>query len=165
MFAGWAALETRWSALEAEKATKAAVWLQLMNDYEAPEMLTSMKELRAWQQTNPKDFANLFKAMLLTQPKTAAEQHQVDTLDQDRRRVSGFFSRLETLCEGGIIDEQFARKAFGGGTYRFLIDVEKPMQHAKAEALLETKSFSQEDKVAADKREIEVLSFYARVLH
>ncbi len=165
LFAGWAAFETRESAVEANKSTRAAVWLQLLNEYEAPEMLASMKELRAWQQQRPGDFANAFEKLLVKSPKTDEEQHLVDSLDQDRRRVAGFFTTVQTLCEGGIIDETFAKKTFGGSTYRFLLDVEIPMQDAKTEAMVETKSMSLEDKAAGDKREKESVEFYKRVLN
>jgi hypothetical protein len=165
LFAGWAALETRYSALEANRATKAVVWLQLLNEYEAPEMLSSMKELRAWQQQDPNNFADAFEKLLLKSRKTDQEERLVEALDLDRRRVSGFFINIQTLCQGGIIDERFAKDAFGGSTYRFLIDVVVPMENAKAEAMIKTNSFSAEDKAAADKREKELLQFYARVLH
>ena len=165
LFAGWAALETRNSALEASKATKASVWLQLLNEYEAAEMLASMKELRAWQQQRPKDFADAFEKLLVKPQKSEEEKRLVDALDLDRRRVAGFFTTVQTLCEGGVIDEGFAKKAFGGSTYRFLVDVEIPLQDAKAQALVETKSMSQEDRAAGQKNEKLTLEFYERVFH
>jgi hypothetical protein len=165
LFAGWAAFETQKSAFEANKATKAAVWLQLLNEYQATEMLASMKELRQWQQQRPKDFAAAFEDLLLKTQKTEEEKRLTEALDADRRRVAGFFTTLETLCEGGIIDETFARRTFGGSTYRFLIDVEVPMQDAKTDAMLKTHTINPEDKAAADKREKEELEFYANVLH
>jgi hypothetical protein len=161
--AGWAALETQQSVLESSKATKAGVWLQLLNQYEAPEMLSAMKELRKWQQDHPSDFASAFEKLLTKQNRTADEQHLVDILDSDRRRVAGFFGNVKTLCEGNIIDEDFAKRTFGGGTYRFLADVELPMQHAKLEAMFETKALSQEDEAAANQREKEEIEFYKRV--
>jgi hypothetical protein len=165
LFAGWAALETRESALEANRATKASVWLQLLNEYESAEMLASMKELRAWQQQRPKDFADAFERLLVKAQKTDEEKRLVDALDLDRRRVAGFFTTVQTLCEGGIVDETFAKRSFGGSTYRFLVDVEIPMQDAKADAMVETKSMSLEDKAIGKKREKETLQFYERVFH
>jgi hypothetical protein len=165
LFAGWAALETRNSALEANKATKASVWLQLLNEYESPEMLASMKELRAWQQQRPKDFADAFEKLLVKPQKSDEEKRLADALDLDRRRVAGFFMTVQTLCEGGVIDEGFAKKAFGGSTYRFLVDVEVPMQDAKTQAMIESKSMSQEDKAAAQAGEKHDLEFYDRVFH
>jgi hypothetical protein len=64
LFAGWAALETRSSAIEANRATRASVWLQVLGEYGSPEILASMKELRAWQQQRPEDFAETFKVLL-----------------------------------------------------------------------------------------------------
>jgi len=165
LFAGWAAFETRQAELEASRATRASVWLQLLNQYESPEILASMKELRNWQQQRPNDFENAFEKLLVKSNRTEEEQHTVDALDLDRRRVAGFFTTLQILCEGGIIDENFAKKSFGGSTYRFLIDVEIPMQRAKAKAMVETKSMSVEDETNAEKRNEEVIQFYQRVLH
>lgn len=124
-----------------------------------------MKELRAWQQRKPSDFALTFEKLLVKANRTDEEQHLTDALDLDRRRVAGFFAKVQTLCEGGIVDESFAKKSFGGSTYRFLLDVELPMQEAKAKAMIETKSMSLEDKAAGEKRDKEITSFYERVLH
>jgi hypothetical protein len=161
--AGWAALETRQSVIESSKATQAGVWLQLLNQYEAPEMLAAMKELRKWQQDRPSDFAPAFEKLLIKQNRTVEEQHLVDDLDSDRRRVAGFFGNVKTLCEGKIIDEDFAKRTFGGGTYQFLADVELPMEHAKLEAMFETKALSKESEAEANRREKEEIEFYKRV--
>ena len=122
-----------------------------------------MKELRAWQQQAPRDFTVVFEKLLTKSQRTDQEEHLVTALDLDRRRVTGFFGNIQTLFEGGVIDEGFAKRTFGGGTYWFLRDVEAPMDHAKLEAMLEMKTLSAEDKRAADKHEREVLQFYERV--
>jgi hypothetical protein len=165
LFAGWAALETQRNVVEASKATKAGVWLQLLSQYEAPEMLAAMKELRTWQQNSPRDFADAFEKLLIKTNRTADEQHLVDSLDADRRRVAGFFGNVRTLCEGRIIDEDFAKRTFGGGTYRFLADVQLPMEHAKLEAMLKTRALSTEDEAEADRSEKDEIEFYKRVFH
>jgi hypothetical protein len=98
-----------------------------------------MKELRAWQQQAPRDFTVVFEKLLTKSQRTDQEEHLVTALDLDRRRVTGFFGNIQTLFEGGVIDEGFAKRTFGGGTYWFLRDVEAPMDHAKLEAMLEMK--------------------------
>ena len=163
-FAGWAAFETKASVVETNRGTKASVYLQLIHEYDSPEMLASMKELRAWQQQRP-DFADAFEKLLVKSQKTADEKHLEESLDLDRRRVAYFFTTVQTLCEAGIIDEKFAKKSFGGNTYRFLLEVEIPMQNAKADAMLETKSMSIEDKAAGEQSNRDTLDFYKRVLH
>jgi hypothetical protein len=110
-------------------------------------------------------FCGCFREVIGQGPKTDEEKRLVDALDLDRRRVAGFVTTVQTLCEGGIVDETFAKRSFGGSTYRFLVDVEIPMQDAKADAMVETKSMSIEDKALGKKREKETLQFYERVFH
>jgi hypothetical protein len=62
-------------------------------------MLESMKELRAWQQQNPKDFDQKFKALLLSTGRSKEEKQLADKLAFDRRRVSQFFGKIQVLSE------------------------------------------------------------------
>src|SRR5579863_7461779 len=82
LFSGWAAWETRNGAHETARATRAAVWLQLLTEYASPEMLASMKGLRTWQQKNPKSFATDFEKLLTKGNKTAKETELEKQLDQ-----------------------------------------------------------------------------------
>jgi len=163
LFAGWAALETRNSALEANRATRAAVWLQVLGEYASPEILASMKNLRAWQQQRPNDFAENFKSILNKSNRTEQEERLANSLDMDRRRVSQFFRKLEVLCQGGILDEEFVSKQWSFSTYPFISDVVMPMEKAKADALLETKSITQEERAAGNRTMEEELEFYRRL--
>jgi len=163
LFAGWAALETRSSAIEANRATRASVWLQVLGEYGSPEILASMKELRAWQQQRPEDFAETFKVLLNKPNRTVDEDRLANNLDLDRRRVSQFFRKLEILCQGGILDEGFVGSQWSFSTYTFISDVVMPMEKAKADALAETKSITSEERAVGDKNIVEELEFYHRV--
>jgi len=126
-------------------------------------MLASMKELRAWQQQRPKGFAETFKNLLKNAGRSDQEEKLANNLDLDRRRVSHFFHKLEALCEGGVLDEEFVEKEWSYSTYTFISDVIIPMEKAKAEALVETQSMTEEERLAGNRMMDAELEFYRRI--
>ncbi len=163
IFAGWGAWETRLSSVETAKATRASVWLQVLTEYASPEMLASMKELRAWQQKNPKDFDQKFKALLLSADKSKEEKQLADKLDFDRRRVPQFFGKIQVLSELRVIDEDVIGRTWSGGTYTYIAIVLTPLDKAKSAALFESKGITAQDKAAADRSMELTTAFYKRV--
>ena len=163
-FAGWAAWETRKGALEAGRATRATLWLQLLSEYSQSEMLESMSALRDWQRQNPADFADKCQALLVKSDKTDAEKQTVRALDGHRRRVSSFFEKVWVLTEGGILDEEFVRATWGrGGTYTYMNDVLFPMERAKASALVKTGSLTADDIRRGAEQDKGMREFYKRI--
>ena len=101
-----------------------------------------MKELRAWQQQNPKDFDQKFKALLLSTGKSKEEKQLADKLDFDRRRVPQFFGKIQVLSELRVIDEVVIGRTWSGGTYTYIAEVLTPLDRAKSAALFESNSIT-----------------------
>jgi hypothetical protein len=162
-FAGWSALETRRSAEEANKGTRASVWLQVLNEYGTPEMFAAMNELRRWQKERPNDFAVAFKTLLMKQRRTSQEERRVASLDLARRRVFHFFGKLKVLYEGGLIEKQFLQQEWTSNTYEFIADVLIPIEQAKTEALAEMGSITPQTRTASVQLIQETQQFYQRL--
>jgi len=162
--AGWAAFETRNTAHETSRATRASVWIQISTEYASPDMFTSMTRLRAWQQEHPKDFVGLYRKSLARTSPSKKDALLEAQLDSDRRRVFQFFTKVMILGKGGILEEEFVRKNWRGGTLEFLGRVMVPMAQAKAEALFEKGAITEGDKKATDELIDEVLAYYKRIL-
>jgi hypothetical protein len=163
VFAGWAAWETRASAIEAARATRAAVWMQMLADYASPETLAAMKELRSWQQQYPKDFAARFGSLLTNAKPSTDERNLADKLDADRRRISSFFGKVVTLDEMGVISESEVALSWDATTYNYVKDVLAPIEHAKSDSMREQGLITPAQEAEADRGEGEVLKFYAGV--
>jgi hypothetical protein len=163
VFAGWAAWETRASAIEAARATKAAVWMQTLAEYASPEMLTAMKELRSWQQQHPKDFAAQYEALLVSSNPSAQEKDLADRLDSDRRRISSFFGKVVTLDAMGVISENEVALTWDVTTYNYVKDVLGPIEHAKVDSMRQNGLVTVAQEAEADREEAAMSKFYARV--
>ena len=162
-FAGWAALETRRSALETAKATRATVWMQMLNEYAEPEMLNSMKALREWRNQDTALFAKKFQLLLLKTDKTPEEINIIKELDAHRRRVASFFNKLKVLTKGGVIDEIFISSTWSTGTYTYVKDVLIPIEHAKSESLLKSGNTTEKDMQISVAIEKDILKFYKQI--
>jgi hypothetical protein len=145
-FSGWAAYETRSSAVETARATQATVWMQLMSDYAQPEMYNAMKELRTWQQAHPKDFAGFFTKLLVCQKCSPKDIELRDRLDRSRRTVGHLFNKVKTLSQLGIINESDIVRGWDRNTYAFYASVLVPMELAKGDAMFLSNLFSLADK-------------------
>lgn len=165
LFSGWAAWETRNGAHETARATRAAVWLQLLTEYASPEMLASMKGLRTWQQKNPKSFATDFEKLLTKGNKTAKETELEKQLDQDRRRVSQFFGKILVLSQLGVISTREIGYGWDEGTYSFLAEVWFPMEFAKSRAMIASGSTKNQDVTKAEDSLQSIMQFYNQVFH
>jgi hypothetical protein len=163
LFAGWAAWETRASALEAARATRAAVWMQTLSEYATPEMLAAMKELRAWQQTHPKDFAIQFEALLSNLTDSPEDREVADRLDSDRRRISSFFGKVLTLDQMGVISEDEIALTWDISTYKYVKDVLAPIQHAKTDSMRRAGLLTQSQEADSDREQDVMIGFYERV--
>jgi hypothetical protein len=139
--------------------------MQMLSEYASPEILSAMKELRAWQVERPKDFASAFKALLLKRDKSKEETELENRLDLARRRVSHFFNKLRVLCDINVMSERDIGATWGTGTYTFVADVLVPMESAKAEALYADGSISAQDKAQSDQIQRQNREFYYRVFH
>lgn len=159
----WATWESRESAVQSKQAIRASVWMQMLNDYAAPEMLSAMKELRNWQLSRTKDFDKAFTELLLKKVKSVDEQRQEDQIDGARRRVGQFFNKLRVLCKIHVMDERDIGLTWSKGTYTFVSQVLLPLENAKSEALLAQGGITADDKKDADAIQQETLQFYRRV--
>jgi len=131
----------------------------MLTEYAEPEMLNAMKELRKWRERDPANFANRFRALLLT----AEENDETKNLDEHRRRVYSFFNKLRVLVDGGVIDEQFVSATWGSGTHTYVAQVLIPLERAKADALLKVGALTQEDYVVGNAIQDRLLTFFDRV--
>jgi hypothetical protein len=163
LFAGWAAWETRASALEAARATKAAVWMQTLSEYAAPEMLAAMKELRNWQQVHPKDFATQFEVLLSNSTASAEEKELAGHLDSDRRRISSFFGKVLTLDQMGVISEDEIALTWDVSTYTYVKDLLAPIQHAKTDSMRRAGLLTESQEADSDREQDVMIRFYERV--
>ena len=134
----------------------------MLTEYGTPEMLSSMKLLRAYQRTGI-DFPKRFTADLLSKSLQKDEQDRVDNLDSARRRVSQFFNKLRVLCDLGVIDENDVRLTWDSGTLTFIKDVLLPMEEAKQDALLAVGSLTPGNKAEAAVRSRAASKLYERV--
>jgi len=163
VFAGWAAWENHNSAMEAPRATRAAVWMQTLSEYASPEMLDAMKELRSWQQQHPADFAEQFEVLLVNDGPSIEQRELADRLDADRRRVSSFFSKVVTLDKMGVLSGNEAALSWDVATYDYIKDLIGPMEHAKVDSMRRKGLVTAAQVAEADRGEDVVFRFYARV--
>jgi hypothetical protein len=97
-FSGWAAYENHNSVVEANRATRAAVWLNVLAEYETADMLNAMNSLRQYQLSTPEFDKKLYD--LLTSKNLSAEDSDLaKRIDADRRRVIKFFDKLRILTQ------------------------------------------------------------------
>jgi hypothetical protein len=162
-FAGWAAYETQSTVREANRATKATVWLQVLADYETADMLDALNYLRKWQSQNPK-FDEPFYQLLTAKDLTPEDAELMKHVDADRRRVMKFFDKLRILTEGDIIDKVFVSQNWDSGTYTYMNDVLSPLHRANLRAMLDTKAITQEDFVTSNRVLSEIMGFYQTTL-
>jgi hypothetical protein len=144
IFAGWAAYETQASVRETNRATRASVWLQVLAEYETPDMLKSLNALRDWQLKTP-NFDKRFYELLTTKGLNDGDPEVKMTIDADRRRVIKFFDKLRILTQGDIIDSYFVSQNWDSGTYTYINDVLAPLHRQKLQAMLDTKAITQRD--------------------
>jgi hypothetical protein len=159
VFSGWAAYENHNSVHEANRATRASVWLQVLADYETADMLSSINFLRQWQSHTPsfeKRFYELLTAKDLGKEDSELSKH----IDSDRRRVIKFFDKLRILTQGDIIDTYFVSQNWDSGTYTYINDVLAPLHREKLQAMLDTKALTPTDFAAANHVLADILTFY-----
>jgi len=159
IFSGWAAYENQASVRETNRATRASVWLQVLADFETPDMLSSLNFLRQWQSNTP-NFDSRFYELLTNGAAGKDELELSKHIDADRRRVIKFFDKLRILTQGDIIDSYFVSQNWDSGTYTYINDVLAPLHRKKLLAMLDTKALSPEDYANANKVLSDILKFY-----
>jgi len=159
IFSGWAAYENQASVRETNRATRASVWLQVLADFETPDMLSSLNFLRQWQSNTP-NFDSRFYELLTNGAAGKDELELSKHIDADRRRVIKFFDKLRILTQGDIIDSYFVSQNWDSGTYTYINEVLAPLHRKKLLAMLDTKALSPEDYANANKVLSDILKFY-----
>jgi hypothetical protein len=94
--AAWAAWQ---SARQTRKAAEAALVSRLLRDYSAPEMAQALQTLHAWADRYGRDFADAWEAAW------GEGNSEAKTVDDARRRVSGYFGTAIRLYEHKMISK------------------------------------------------------------
>lgn len=127
-FVAAAAAVAAWLAVyETRKAVKAQIVLQLTNEYSAPEMLRSMLNLLSFYNENKNNFGHAFIQL----QKQDSDKFKV--LNEDRRRCSHYFHKIERLLATGTVNEGFVKRLIKdakNGQVDFLLDVIEPLEKA-----------------------------------
>jgi hypothetical protein len=138
VFSFWATQEAANSVHETRQATRASVLLQLLSEYASQEMLESMKRMREFREASggASTFRERYVALLNGQP-AQDERFTLSHLNNDRRRVKGFFQKLKALAEEGIIDKRLLRIRWDRSTVIYLQDVLIPLEQANTSWMFE----------------------------
>lgn len=165
LFSYWATQEAANSVHETRQATKATVLLQLLTEYSSQDMLDSMKRLRDFREAA--DGASTMRQRyfdLLDGKAASDDRFPLRELNNDRRRVKGFFEKLKALAEAGIIDSTLLKIRWDRSTVIYLHDVLIPMELANTDWLFNKGHIDETAKDRGHRFLRELEDFFLRTL-
>ena len=153
------------SVHETRQATKATVLLQLLTEYASQEMLDSMRRLRDFREAAGGASTMRQRYFDLLEGKaTSDDRFQLRELNNDRRRVKGFFEKLKALAEAGIIDSTLLKIRWDRSTVIYLHDVLIPMELANTDWLFEKGHIDETAKDRGHRFLAELEDFFRKAL-
>ncbi|MFP2924325.1 hypothetical protein ACLESO_03730 [Pyxidicoccus sp. 3LG] len=152
LFSFWATQEAAKSVYETRQATRASVLLQLLSEFASQEMLESMRRLREFREADGGASTLKERYIVLLEGKSATQgKFTLSDINNDRRRVKGFFEKLKALAEAGIIDSKMLKIRWDRSTVIYLRDVLIPFEKANVDWLFSKGHIDEEAKRRGDR--------------